>query len=193
MISVFSVNAQSFVVKGRVFSGGAPLEAASVYLNATAVGVTTNQKGAFSISTDARSAALTISYIGYKTKTIVISNGKYDLGIIELVPNDSLEEVVISGTLKPISKLDSPLPVEVYGKAFFSANPTASVFEALENVNGIRPQLNCNVCNTGDIHINGQEGSYTMVLIDGLPIVSCLLYTSPSPRDEQSSGMPSSA
>ncbi len=174
LISVFSVNAQSFVVKGRVFSGGAPLEAASVYLNATAVGVTTNQKGAFSISTDARSAALTISYIGYKTKTIVISNGKYDLGIIELVPNDSLEEVVISGTLKPISKLDSPLPVEVYGKAFFSANPTASVFEALENVNGIRPQLNCNVCNTGDIHINGQEGSYTMVLIDGLPIVSGL-------------------
>ena len=174
MISVFSINAQSFVVKGRVFSGGAPLEAASVYLNATAVGVTTNQKGAFSISTDARSAALTISYIGYKTKTIVISNGKYDLGIIELVPNDSLEEVVISGTLKPISKLDSPVPVEVYGKAFFSANPTASVFEALENVNGIRPQLNCNVCNTGDIHINGQEGSYTMVLIDGLPIVSGL-------------------
>ena len=174
MISVFSINAQSFVVKGRVFSGGAPLEAASVYLNATAVGVTTNQKGAFSISTDARSAALTISYIGYKTKTIVISNGKYDLGIIELVPNDSLEEVVISGTLKPISKLDSPLPVEVYGKAFFSANPTASVFEALENVNGIRPQLNCNVCSTGDIHINGQEGSYTMVLIDGLPIVSGL-------------------
>ena len=168
------MNAQSFVVKGRVFSGGAPLEAASVYLNATAVGVTTNQKGAFSISTDARSAALTISYIGYKTITIVISNGKYDLGIIELVPNDSLEEVVISGTLKPISKLDSPVPVEVYGKAFFSANPTASVFEALENVNGIRPQLNCNVCNTGDIHINGQEGSYTMVLIDGLPIVSGL-------------------
>jgi len=174
LISVFSINAQSFVVKGRVFSGGAPLEAASVYLNATAVGVTTNQKGAFSISTDARFAALTISYIGYKTKTIVISNGKYDLGIIELVPNDSLEEVVISGMLKPISKLDSPVPVEVYGKAFFSANPTASVFEALENVNGIRPQLNCNVCNTGDIHINGQEGSYTMVLIDGLPIVSGL-------------------
>jgi len=174
LISVFSMNAQSFVIKGRVFSDGAPLEAASVYFNATAVGVTTNQKGAFSICTEAMSTELTISYTGYKTKTIIISNGKYDLGIIELVPYDSLKEVVISGTLKPISKLDSPVPVEVYGKAFFSANPTASVFEALENVNGIRPQLNCNVCNTGDIHINGQEGSYTMVLIDGFPIVSGL-------------------
>ncbi|HLL43719.1 MAG TPA: TonB-dependent receptor, partial [Segetibacter sp.] len=35
-------------------------------------------------------------------------------------------------------------------------------------------QLNCNVCNTGDIHINGLEGPYTMVLIDGMPIVSSL-------------------
>jgi outer membrane receptor for ferrienterochelin and colicins len=44
----------------------------------------------------------------------------------------------------------------------------------LANVNGVRPQLNCNVCNTGDIHINGLEGPYTFVLIDGLPIVSGL-------------------
>jgi len=38
----------------------------------------------------------------------------------------------------------------------------------------VRPQLNCNVCNTGDIHINGLEGPYTFVLIDGMPIVSGL-------------------
>jgi len=174
LFSALTMSAQSFVVKGRVFSSGDPLANANVYLNETDDGVITNTKGAFFISTDIKSPKLTISYIGYKTKTILISNGQYDLGIIELAPEDSLEEVVISGTLKPVSKLDSPVPVEVYGKTFFKANPTASVFEALENVNGIRPQLNCNVCNTGDIHINGQEGSYTMVLIDGLPIVSGL-------------------
>jgi outer membrane receptor for ferrienterochelin and colicins len=31
----------------------------------------------------------------------------------------------------------------------------------------------CNVCK-GDIHINGLEGPYTLVLIDGMPIVSGL-------------------
>ena len=41
-------------------------------------------------------------------------------------------------------------------------------------MNGVRPQINCNVCNTGDIHINGLEGPYTLVLIDGMPIVSGL-------------------
>ncbi len=160
--------------KGYIYSNGTPLVGASVYINSLAEGVTSNQNGFFLISTDIIPSKLSISYVGYKTKTIIISKGKYDFGIIELVPYDSLEEVVISGTFKPISKLDSPVPVEVYGKSFFRANPTASVFESLENVNGIRPQLNCNVCNTGDIHINGQEGSYTMVLIDGLPIVSGL-------------------
>jgi len=66
------------------------------------------------------------------------------------------------------------VPVEVYKPAFFQKNPTPNVFEALQNVNGVRPQINCNVCNTGDIHINGLEGPYTLVLIDGMPIVSGL-------------------
>ncbi len=85
-----------------------------------------------------------------------------------------IEEVVISGTLKPVSKLSSPIMVEVYSPAFFKKNPAPNIFESLQMVNGVQPQLNCNVCNTGDIHINGMEGPYTMILIDGMPIVSSL-------------------
>jgi len=87
---------------------------------------------------------------------------------------NTLDEVVVTGTLKPVSRLESAVPVEVYKPIFFKKNPTANIFEALQNVNGVRPQLNCNVCNTGDIHINGLEGPYTLVLIDGMPIVSGL-------------------
>jgi outer membrane receptor for ferrienterochelin and colicins len=87
---------------------------------------------------------------------------------------NQLNEVVISGTLKPVRRLESPVPVEVYTPVFFKKNPTASIYEALQNVNGVRPQLNCGVCNTGDIHINGLEGPYTLVLLDGMPIVSSL-------------------
>src|SRR5690606_21172430 len=88
--------------------------------------------------------------------------------------NLNLDEVVVSGTMKEMSKLESPVPVEVYTAKFFKANPTPSIFDALQNINGVRPQLNCNICTTGDIHINGLEGPYTMVLIDGMPIVSGL-------------------
>ncbi|MBK6827882.1 MAG: TonB-dependent receptor plug domain-containing protein [Chitinophagaceae bacterium] len=85
-----------------------------------------------------------------------------------------MDAVVVSGTLRAVKKTDSPVPVEVYTTQFLKKNPSPSIFEALQNVNGVRPQLNCSVCNTGDIHINGLEGPYTMITIDGMPIVSSL-------------------
>lgn len=85
-----------------------------------------------------------------------------------------LDEVVVSGTLKPMRRLQTPVPVEIITATFLKQNPTANVFDALQNVNGLRPQNNCNVCNTGDIRINGLDGPYTMVTIDGMPIVSAL-------------------
>jgi len=85
-----------------------------------------------------------------------------------------IDDVVITGTIKPVSKSKSPVAVEIYSQKFFQKNPTPNIFEAISMVNGIKPQLNCSVCNTGDIHINGLEGPYTMILIDGMPIVSSL-------------------
>ena len=87
---------------------------------------------------------------------------------------NQLEEVVISGTLKAVKRLENPVPVEIITATFLKQNPTSNVFDALQNVNGLRPQNNCNVCNTGDIRINGLDGPYTMVTIDGMPIVSAL-------------------
>ena len=87
---------------------------------------------------------------------------------------ENLSEVVVTGTYKEVTRLESPVPVEVYSSKFFKKNPTPSIFDALQQINGVRPQLNCNICATGDIHINGLEGPYTMVLIDGMPIVSGL-------------------
>ena len=121
-----------------------------------------------------------IVFEGFQTqkKRIVVKDTSEVKLNFELIPEKNsqkdLDEVVVTGTLKPVSRLESAVPVEVFKPTFFKKNPTANIFEALQNVNGVRPQLNCNVCNTGDIHINGLEGPYTLVLIDGMPIVSGL-------------------
>ena len=70
-------------------------------------------------------------------------------------PARQMDEVVISGTLRAVTRSASPVPVEVYSAQFFRKNPNPTLFDALQMINGVRPQLNCNVCNTGDIHING--------------------------------------
>lgn len=166
---------QEHTVNGTVYSEGEPLDGASLRIKGTNLGTITNEKGYFSIKfSKKKNNQLIISYTGHKSKQIEIDPKESDIGKIILELYESLDEIVISGTLKPVSKLNSPVAVEVYSQSFFKANPSPSIFESLESINGIRPQLNCNVCNTGDIHINGQEGSYTMVLIDGLPIVSGL-------------------
>lgn len=85
-----------------------------------------------------------------------------------------IEEVVITGTLKEISKDDSPINIDIITPKLFQKTATPNLFEATSLVNGVKPQINCNVCNTGDIHINGMEGPYTLILIDGMPIVSGL-------------------
>ncbi|MDA9817969.1 TonB-dependent receptor, partial [Flavobacteriaceae bacterium] len=175
LFSIQTGFSQEHTINGTVYSEGEPLNGASLRIKGTNLGTITNEKGYFSIKfSKKKNNQLIISYTGHKSKQIEIDPKDSDIGKIVLELYESLDEIVISGTLKPVSKLNSPVAVEVYSQSFFKANPSPSIFESLESINGIRPQLNCNVCNTGDIHINGQEGSYTMVLIDGLPIVSGL-------------------
>lgn len=157
---------------------GISLEFVNVYIPTLKKGVATNNKGRFTIS-DIKEGNYTIVFtsVGYQKveKTIVVNKSNNEsLQVVMQETESSLGEFVVSGTMKEVSRLDSPIPVEVYTAKFFKANPTPSVFESMQNVNGVRPQLNCNVCNTGDIHMNGLEGPYTMVLIDGMPIVSGL-------------------
>jgi outer membrane receptor for ferrienterochelin and colicins len=90
------------------------------------------------------------------------------------IKTQDIDDVVMTGTIKAVSRSKSPVAVEIYSQKFFQKNPTPNIFEAIAMVNGVKPQLNCSVCNTGDIHINGLEGPYTMILIDGMPIVSSL-------------------
>ncbi len=171
--------AQSGRISGVVTSGGEGLEFANVGLVGTSLGSPTDARGDYAIdNVPLGSYRVTVSSIGYEaqkdTITLTKSQPTVTLNFDLAERTSALDEVVVSGTMQEVSKLDSSVPVEVYSKAFFRANPTPSIFESLQNVNGVRPQLNCNVCNTGDIHINGLEGPYTMILIDGMPIVSGL-------------------
>ncbi len=159
--------------KGKVVDKTTQQPIAFAAVQANNKKIITDSVGAFVLQTSTTKQSITINSIGYvsfKTSFVAI-----DTVVFQLQPiMSTLEEVVVSGTLKEVRKSESPVPVEIFTPTFFKKNPTTCVFDALQNINGVRPQLNCNICNTGDIHINGLEGPYTMVLIDGMPIVSSL-------------------
>jgi len=169
---------QDASILGKVTENGEPLPFVNILLKGTLIGSSTNVDGQYHLSNitagDYVLTATSIGYISYQT-TLTIREGESKTVNIALEASaQALDETVVTGTLKPVSRLESPVPVEVYTPTFLKKNPTPSIFDALQNVNGVRPQINCNVCNTGDIHINGLEGPYTLVLIDGMPIVSGL-------------------
>ena len=176
-LGIASIKGQTNSISGKVSSNGEVLPFVNVYLKKNKQGTSTNENGFFELKNIPNGTYTIIaSSIGFKfkSKKITLTGNQKIVKNFNLKVNDALEEIVISGTLRPVTKSNSPVPVEVYSKTFFRKNPTPSIFESLQNVNGVRPQLNCSVCNTGDIHINGLEGSYTFVLIDGMPIVSGL-------------------
>lgn len=166
------------ILFGKISSDGIALTDADIQIIGTKFSTSSDSLGNYKIENiPSGNYKIQASYIGSKNlrKNISLKQNE-NLRLNFELENDanSLDEVVVSGTLKPISRLESPVPVEVYKPTYFKKNPTANIFEAMQNVNGVRPQLNCNICNTGDIHINGLEGPYTLVLIDGMPIVSGL-------------------
>ncbi|TRX34180.1 TonB-dependent receptor [Flavobacterium sp. ZT3R18] len=165
-------------ITGSITHKTATIEKASIEILGTNYIKQTDNNGIYAFSDVPQgNYKIEVSAAGFKTqrKNISIQVAKQIQLNFELQTEDNeLNEVVVSGTLKAIKRLESAVPVEVYTPVFFKKNPTASIYEALQNVNGVRPQLNCGVCNTGDIHINGLEGPYTSVMIDGMPIVSSL-------------------
>lgn len=174
----FSIYAQSnFHVKGKVTSKDGPVINASIKLAGSSNGTITDVNGNFHLSKlNKGTQTFIISAIGYQSKkqSFNLNSDNQFVNIFLEDDNFGLNEIVVTGTMKEMSRSDSPIPVEIITPQLFKKNPTPTLFEAIGMVNGVQPQLNCNVCNTGDIHINGMEGPYTMILIDGMPIVSAL-------------------
>ncbi len=165
-------------IRGNIINKDKAVGFASIVILNTKIGTQADENGKFIIKNiPVGKQTIQVSSIGYKTKQLIISISEeknINLSIEIEEENAQLNEVVVTGTMKETSINESPAPIQILNPTFFRKNPTPSLFESLSMVNGVRPQLNCNVCNTGDIHINGMEGPYTMVMIDGMPIVSAL-------------------
>lgn len=92
------IMAQS-TVTGTVIDAeiNAPLPGANVIEKGTTNGASTDFNGKFTLTTQANSGQLVISYVGYSSITLSF-DGNVDLGNINLTPDNSLEEIVIVGS-----------------------------------------------------------------------------------------------
>ena len=97
---LFSVTAMAqSTITGKVIDSdlNAPLPGANIIEKGTSNGVSTDFDGNFTLTTNAASGEIEISYVGYGTLTLSF-NGDTNVGSVTLNPDNSLEEIVIVGT-----------------------------------------------------------------------------------------------
>lgn len=169
--------AQTGTIKGAVSSGAESLSFATVTVLGKEIGTTTDENGLYEIQKIAPGEVeLVASYLGYQPDTakLEVKPGKVLEHQFNLVPmTGQLEEVVVTGTMKPTYVKDSPVKVDVVtAKQLETFMPAASssIMESIQLVNGVQEVTACGVCYTNSISINGLDGAYTAILLDGMPI-----------------------
>ncbi|HEX3157132.1 MAG TPA: TonB-dependent receptor [Gemmatimonadaceae bacterium] len=165
-------------IAGSVRAAGRPVPYAQVTLRDTRFGAVADSLGQYVITgADAGSHTLLARAIGHAPaeRQVTVRDGARTIAHVELRPTaGTLTAVVTTGTLKETYVEDSPVKVAVLTPRFLERNVTANLMDNLPFVNGLAQQVDCGVCFTNSIRINGMEGPYTQVLIDGAPVMSAL-------------------
>ncbi|MTI87177.1 MAG: TonB-dependent receptor [Balneolaceae bacterium] len=165
-------------IQGTVTAEGEAVQGANVGIASIQKGSPTDGEGKFVIKkVPVGSYTLQISAVGYKKqkREIIIEAGKTIELEIELEASLlKLDQLVITGTMRETFIKDSPVKVNVVSNQFFRKNPGNNIMESVSYINGLYNQVDCAVCGTNNIRINGMEGPYTAVLIDGMPIMGSL-------------------
>ncbi|HET6243427.1 MAG: TonB-dependent receptor [Bacteroidetes bacterium] len=179
LFTLIGVNVYSQgTLKGNIVSLGKPVPFANVGFKGLNIGAASDIQGNFIIeNVPEGELELIVSVVGYEKKkhSVRIENGKTTQVILTIKPSlQELNQIVVTGTMKETFISDSPVKVEVITASFLQKSPTNNIMQAIETINGVQEQIGCGVCGTSDIHINGMEGPYTLVLIDGMPIMSAL-------------------
>ncbi len=109
-------------LKGKVTTNNEVLAYATIYIKEPNKGVETNENGLYKFKDIPNgSYTITASFVGFKPekkKITLTENTETTLNFNLIEDSNTLDDVVISGTLKPVSRMETPVPVEVYTTAF---------------------------------------------------------------------------
>ena len=95
-------------------------------------------------------------------QTVVLDEATYALGGATVV-----------GSMSPARLKESQFTT-VLASTTLNAVPAQDLVESLDFTNGIRETIGCGVCGTNSVQLNGMGGVYSLVLVDGVPMLGGL-------------------
>lgn len=163
---------------GHVVSQGEHIPFVNIAVKGTAMGTSTDQTGHFHlIHAPIGQITLVATVLGYKTQeiTVVTEAGK-TLEINFDLQEDALrlDEIVVTGNKDATRRSESSIIVNSINPKLFDAAQAVTLSEGLNFGSGLRMETNCQSCGFNQIRMNGLEGSYSQILINGRPLFSGL-------------------
>lgn len=190
LLAVGIISAQQLKVKGTVLDKktNEPIIGASVLVKNTTNGVITDLDGHFELTNVPKGSDLLISYVGYQSQNIQVSDGRTSIQIYLSEDSELLEEVVVVGygTQK---KQDITGSVVSVGEGKFTAGVNTNAFQMINGkASGVHvsqtssaPGASTKIQIRGAGSINSSNSA--LVVVDGLPGVDA---SSVSPDDIKS-------
>ncbi|WP_409771182.1 TonB-dependent receptor plug domain-containing protein [Thermaurantimonas sp.] len=184
-INYFTAVSQVLTVAGKVTDGVVPLEGVAIHdLERGTFLAKSNRNGMFLLNFVCKDnttiSIVSFSKTGYQIQNINIHCSERDSVWLEVVlphVGKDLEEVVVTSTLLPIAKSHSAIPVAVLNSSVFQRISSPLLMDALPVMPGVRLHYDCSVCEAPSLRFNGLPGPYTLLVIDGMPMVGALAST----------------
>ena len=124
---------------------------------------------------DNTEVSIEIRALGFQSWQGPLSCVNNERHVVSLIENTfALGGATVIGSLSAMKLKESPIRTQVLAGRSLRDIPADDAAEALDFSNGIRENIACGICGTNDIHVNGLEGVYTLVLIDGVPLLGGL-------------------
>ncbi|WP_396591379.1 TonB-dependent receptor [Allomuricauda sp. R78024] len=160
-------------ITGKVVDGelGGPLPGASVVLQGTENGASTDFDGNFTLEVSESSGTLVVSYIGFISKNVSFSTTG-SIGTISLAPDaEELEGVIVTGILDIAKDRQTPVAVSTIRAAEIQEKlGSQELPEVLRSTPSIYTTKTGGGYGDGRINVRGFDSQNTAIMINGIPI-----------------------
>lgn len=160
-------------------SEGKHIPYATVYLEGTTIGTTTDETGHYMlIDLPVGKYVIVAKSMGYSTSKQMVTieaNKSIEVNFVLEHESISLEQVVVTGTKSFKRVTESPVIVNVLESKNIQAVQACNISEGLKFQPGLRIETDCQTCNYTQLRMNGLGGGYSQILINGRPVFSPLI------------------
>jgi len=170
LISTSAIFAQTKLTGKIVDETNQPLPGATVVLQGTQTGASSDFDGNFTFETSSANGTILVSFVGYETKTLTFKGTK-NFGAISLKPSaESLDEIVITATSFAIAR-KTPVAVSTIKADVIENKLGSQEFpEILKSTPGVYATKSGGGFGDGGLTLRGFNSENVAVMINGVPV-----------------------